>query len=209
MNGMLKLIAAASVMAIAVIALPSPAQAILWEAEIEDFAFVPATLNINVGDMVEWRNRDNVSHTSTSDDGVWDSGLLALDQTFTYTFTLAGSYPYHCSPHPFMTGTIVVAGPTGVDDQSSSIPDKFEISQNYPNPFNARTAIEYALPRDSHVKIVIYNLLGQNVETLVDADKSAGNHQVIWNAADVPTGVYFYRLEAGDFVQTRKMLLAK
>ena len=176
---------------------------------IVDFSFAPNNLTINVGDMVEWTNQDGVSHTSTSDDGVWDSGLLGQGDTFTYTFTLAGSYSYHCTPHPFMTGTVVVSAATGIEDQSSSIPGKFEISQNYPNPFNARTAIEYALPQDSHVKIVIYNLLGQNIESLVDQSQTAGIHQVIWNAADVPTGVYFYRIEAGDFTQTRKMLLTK
>jgi plastocyanin len=209
MNGMLKLIAAVLAMMIVAIALPSPAQATLWEVEIENFAFNPNSLNINVGDMVEWRNRDSFSHTATSDDGVWDSGLLGFDQTYTYTFTLAGNYPYHCTLHPSMTAAISVASPTGVDDQAPSIPDKFEVSQNYPNPFNARTAIEYALPQDSHVRLVIYNLLGQNIESLVDQSQTAGIHQVIWNAADVPTGVYFYRIEAGDFTQTRKMLLAK
>ncbi|MHA2405009.1 MAG: plastocyanin/azurin family copper-binding protein [Candidatus Kariarchaeaceae archaeon] len=126
--------------------------------------------------MVEWRNRDGVIHTSTSDNGVWDSGPLAEDETYTYTFTLEGVYPYHCSPHPWMVDTIVVGNPTGVDDQPSSIPAEFKLSQNYPNPFNARTAIEYALPQDSHVRIVIYNLLGQNIETLVDQSQTAGSH---------------------------------
>lgn len=209
MNGMLKLITVTAIAMGAVLASTLPVQAILWEVEIEDYAFVPGRLHINVGDMVEWRNRDAVSHTATSDNGIWDSGLLALDQTFTYTFNLAGVYPYHCSPHPWMVDTIVVGNPTGVDDPPASIPEKFEVSQNYPNPFNARTAIEYSLPQDSHVRIVIFNLLGQNIETLVDQNKTAGIHQVVWNANDVPTGVYFYRLEAGDFTQTRKMLLAK
>ena len=209
MNGMLKLIIAAAVVLSAVFALSSPAQAILHEVEIEDFSYIPSRLNINVGDMVEWRNRDAVSHTATSDDGIWDSGLLAEDETFTYTFTLEGVYPYHCSPHPWMVDTIVVVSPTAIGDQPSSIPDQFEISQNYPNPFNARTAIEYSLPQDSHVRIAVYNLLGQNIETLVDQNMPAGSHLVLWNANDVPTGVYFYRIEAGDFFQTRKMLLAK
>jgi hypothetical protein len=159
--------------------------------------------------MVEWTNQDGVMHTSTSDGGVWDSGLLGQGETFTYTFTLAGDHPYHCTPHPNMTGTITVENATAIDDDLSSIPDQFELSQNYPNPFNARTAIEYSLPQDSHVRIVIYNLLGQNIETLVDSDQNAGNHLLVWNASNVPTGVYFYRMEAGKFTQTRKMLLAK
>lgn len=209
MNRMVKLALTAMAVTGIIFSIPQPAGAILYEVEIEDFSFIPSRLNINVGDMVEWRNRDNVSHTATSDDGIWDSGLLARDETFTYTFNTEGVFPYHCSLHPSMVDTIVVGTPTGVDDQTSSIPDRFEVSQNYPNPFNARTAIEYSLPRDSHVRIVIYNLLGQNIETLVDSDQNAGIHLVVWNASNVPTGVYFYRIEAGNFTQTRKMLLAK
>jgi len=209
MGKTLKLLLTVAAVLVVILSIPQAARAILYEVEIEDFSFIPSRLNINPGDMVEWRNRDNVGHTATSDNGIWDSGLLARDETFTYTFTIEGVYPYHCSPHPFMVDTIVVGTPTGVDGQSSSTPEQFEVSQNYPNPFNARTAIEYSLPQDSHVRIVIYNLLGQNIETLVDQVQTAGIQRVVWNAADVPTGVYFYRLETGEFTQTRKMLLAK
>jgi flagellar hook assembly protein FlgD len=105
--------------------------------------------------------------------------------------------------------TVVVGNTTGINDESSSLPNRVELSQNYPNPFNAKTSIEYALPSDSHVKIEIYNLLGQSIETLVEEDQSAGYHQVLWNAGDAPTGVYFYRIEAAGFTATKKMLLAK
>ncbi len=196
-------------LSVTVLSFAPSARAITYEVEIEDFAFNPGRLHINIGDAIEWRNRDAIMHSSTSDDGIWDSGLLATDQTYTFVFTTEGIYPYHCTPHPFMMDTIVVGNPTGIDDQSPSIPNQIEISQNYPNPFNARTAIEYALPFDSHVRIVIYNLLGQSIETLVDQDQAAGYHQVLWDAADAPTGVYFYRIEAAEFTATRKMLLAK
>lgn len=209
MSRTLKLITAAAVVTGAVLAMTLPAQAIVYEVEIENFAFVPGRLHINPGDAIEWRNRDAVNHTSTSDDGIWDSGLLAENQTFTYTFNLEGVYPYHCTLHSSMVDTIVVGSPTAIGDQSPSIPDRYEVSQNYPNPFNAQTAIEYSLPQDAHVKIVIYNLLGQNVETLFNGNQTAGIHQVTWDASEVPTGVYFYRMETGEFTQTRKMLLAK
>jgi plastocyanin len=185
------------------------AQAITYEVEIEDFAFTPGGFHISPGDAIEWRNRDGVMHTSTSDDGIWDSGLLAEDQTFTFVFNEEGVYPYHCAPHPFMVDTIFVEGQTGIDDQLPSLPNEIELSQNYPNPFNAQTAIAYSLPFDSHVRITVYNLLGQTIEILVDQDQPAGYHQALWDATDAPTGVYFYRIEAADFVATRKMLLAK
>ena len=185
------------------------ASAITYEVEIEDFAFIPGRLHLNVGDAIEWRNRDNVQHTSTSDSGIWNSGLLARDQTFTYVFNNEGVFPYHCSPHPNMVDTIVVGNPTGIYDALPSLPNQVELSQNYPNPFNAKTSISYTLPRDAHVRIAVYNLLGQEIVTLTDENQSAGNHSVLWDAADAPTGVYFYRLETAEFTATRKMLLAK
>ncbi len=70
--------------------------------------FEPATVTINVGDTVTWRNTDDVPHTSTSDDGVWDSGALAAGEEFSFTFEEAGTFPYFCEFHPGMEGTVVV-----------------------------------------------------------------------------------------------------
>jgi len=75
---------------------------------IADFTFIPRTITIHVGTIVEWENLDGVDHTTTSDDGVWDSGTLAPGQTFQYQFIAVGTYPYHCTFHPSMTGTIIV-----------------------------------------------------------------------------------------------------
>lgn len=209
MKGMLKFISMAIFAAAILFIVPRAAFAITYEVEIENYAYNPGGMHINPGDAIEWRNRDAVQHSATSDDGIWDSGLLSENQTYTYTFSLAGVYPYHCSLHSFMMDTIFVEGATGIGDQPSQIPDDFEMAQNYPNPFNAQTEIQYSLPRDSHVKIVIYNMLGQITENLVDEEQSAGVHDVIWDASHVPTGVYFYRIVASEFTQTRKMLLMK
>ncbi len=93
-------------------------------------------------------------------------------------------------------------------------PQTFSLSENYPNPFNAQTQINYALPKDCNVKVTIYNLLGQRVKTLVDEHQSAGYKTVHWEGKDergveVASGVYFYRIQAEEFVQTKKMLLLK
>lgn len=90
----------------------------------------------------------------------------------------------------------------------------FELFHNYPNPFNPRTEIKYALPNDCHVKLTIYNILGQRVRVLVDEYQSAGHKSVKWDGKDeqgreVSSGVYFYRIQAGDFVQSKKMVLMK
>lgn len=90
-----------------------------------------------------------------------------------------------------------------------SLPDKFAINQNYPNPFNPTTKIDFSLPMDAHVTVTIYNTIGQQVATLVDEHRMAGYHTAQWNATDVPSGLYFYRIEAGTFSKSARMLLMK
>jgi hypothetical protein len=104
--------------------------------------------------------------------------------------------------------------PTAVGDESDDLPISYHLSQNYPNPFNPSTSIEFDLPRRSIVKIGVYNLLGQEVSRLVDGEFPAGNHVVHWDGSTksgvrASTGVYFYRLEARDHVEIKKMLLLK
>lgn len=89
------------------------------------------------------------------------------------------------------------------------IPLEFMLMQNYPNPFNPGTTIEYALARPGHVRMEVFNILGQRLTVLVDEYLEAGYHKYTWNASGVPTGVYFYRIRSGDFEKTRKMLLLK
>ncbi len=188
--------------------LSSMAYSFEFEVEMDNFVFLPHGTRIHIGDMITWRNRDVAQHSATSDSGVWDSGLLARGQTFSYTFTTSGAYPYHCSLHTSMKDTIFVATPTGVDE-SNLTPAKFELAQNYPNPFNAQTTIQYNVPIGSHVSLEIYNILGQNVASLVDDFRSAGRYQTIWNASNVPSGIYFYRIHAGALTETKKMSFLK
>ncbi len=98
---------------------------------------------------------------------------------------------------------------TSVDSLVVSIPKNYSISQNYPNPFNPSTTIRYAIPSDSHVHLVIYNILGQVVEELVNEEKKAGTYEVVFNAKDLPSGVYVYRFIAGYYVESHRMLLTK
>ena len=85
------------------------------------------------------------------------------------------------------------------------IPEQFGLEQNYPNPFNPSTTISYQLPKVSSVSLSVFNTLGQQVATLVDEKKEPGYYTVRWNAT-VPSGIYFYRLHAGEFVETKKMI---
>jgi hypothetical protein len=95
-----------------------------------------------------------------------------------------------------------------------AIPQEFSLSANYPNPFNPETEIKYALPKDCHVKLAIYNILGEKVKVLVDEQQSAGYRRVCWDGKsdkgeEVASGVYFYRLETKEFSEVKKMMLVK
>jgi glucuronoarabinoxylan endo-1,4-beta-xylanase len=92
---------------------------------------------------------------------------------------------------------------------SASRPADFKLSQNYPNPFNPTTVVNYQLPQTSDVSLRVFDMLGREVMTLVNGRQSAGNYAVNINAAGMASGVYFYRLQAGNFTETRKMMLVK
>ena len=83
----------------------------------------------------------------------------------------------------------------------------YQLFQNYPNPFNSCTVIHYSIEKASHVVVTVYNIKGQKVAALVNKSQAAGTYNVIWNAQDVPSGVYFYRLKTNQFEKTNKMLL--
>ena len=105
---------------------------------------------------------------------------------------------------------------TKVEDEESlsAKPAEFFLSQNYPNPFNANTIIEFAIPKNSKVNLSIYNILGQKITTLLDEVKDPGFYKIIWNGNDqeghvVATGVYFYKLQTDEFIESKKMILLR
>lgn len=102
-----------------------------------------------------------------------------------------------------------LGGTVDVDYAHNTTPDTYVLSQNYPNPFNPTTTIQYQVPQGSNVKIVIYDALGRQVAVLVDGFQSAGTYSTNFNASNFASGVYFYRMEAGNFVKVNKMLLLK
>jgi plastocyanin len=104
--------AAALVVSCGLLALPLVALAATSAVTIQSSAFAPKSIAVSLGDTVTWTNRDPFSHTTTSDTGAWDSGALATGRSFSFTFTRAGTFAYHCAIHTFMTGTIVVQAVT-------------------------------------------------------------------------------------------------
>jgi len=98
---------------------------------------------------------------------------------------------------------------TNIADPVGNVPEKFQLKQNYPNPFNPSTIIRFSLPQSEQVSINVYNTIGQKIETLVNRQMTAGFHSVTFNAEGLPSGVYIYRLKAGEYSESRKMLLVK
>ncbi|MBI4429247.1 MAG: T9SS type A sorting domain-containing protein [Ignavibacteriales bacterium] len=102
----------------------------------------------------------------------------------------------------FTTGTSTSVSTT------DATPYEFRLLQNYPNPFNPSTTIEYQVPNQTHVVLSVYNVLGELLNTIVDREQEAGSYRVTWQP-NLPTGIYLYRMQAGDFVQVRKLVLVK
>lgn len=117
---------------------------------------------------------------------------------------------FHCG-----SGYHTPGSPTPVtSEEEQLIPKEFSLGQNFPNPFNLSTTVQFNVPRRCFVTIKIYNILGQNIRDLTDNWFAAGTYQVFWNGTnnfgeEVSSGIYLYRIEAGEFVETRKMTLLK
>ncbi len=99
--------------------------------------------------------------------------------------------------------------PVGTPSVSGNVPAVYDLRQNYPNPFNPVTSIEFDLPRNEFVKLAVYNSIGQEVSVLVNGNMKAGSHKINFNAENRPSGIYIYKITAGDFTMTRKMSLVK
>jgi len=131
------------------------------------------------------------------------------------SWSCAPTHDLEGNPRPYPHGSVsdmgayehVLPSPTGLGTHSPVAPFHFQLEQNYPNPFNPVTTIAYQIPDACHVDLSIYNCLGQKIKTLVRANQSAGNHQAVWQTEGIASGIYFYRLQAGQVKQVKKMLL--
>lgn len=129
------------------------------------------------------------------------------DGFYDVTATFVGAFGYENWTAGWAKFKVV----TDVEEEENinSIPTTYSVSQNYPNPFNPTTTINFELPQTSNVRLSIYNILGQEVVTLVNDIVTAGSHSVNWNAVNMPSGVYIYRIESGSFSVSKKMTLLK
>src|SRR5574338_740968 len=146
--------------------------------------------------------------------GVWQkigfvngNGTTTEPQTYFYKDEdlSAGKYQYRLKQIDF-DGTFEYSN---IVEADIFPPAKFSLEQNYPNPFNPSTIIQYSIPGKQFVQMKVFDVLGNEIATLINVEKSAGNHEIGFNATKLSSGIYYYQLKAGDFVQTRKMVLLK
>ena len=155
--------------------------------------------------------------TNASGDTVWTNawGLnggkgYSVQQTSDGGYIITGGIEYEAGGADVLL--ILVAPDTGfiaIEDSPRLYPNSFLLDQNYPNPFNPTTTISFELSMSTTVNLSIYNVTGQLVETLVSEHKNVGYHSVIWNASGVGSGLYFYRIEAGEYTETKKCVIIK
>ncbi len=103
----------------------------------------------------------------------------------------------------------LLANPNSIYFGDYSVPQKIILSQNYPNPFNPKTSIQFSMPKSELVTLVIYNVLGMEITTLISENLTAGKHKYVWNASQFASGVYFYKLQIEKFTQLKKIILIR
>ncbi len=181
------------------------------------FTFSPSSITITSGDTVNFV-LESIHTAREVDEATWNAGGTTSNGGFdlpsgggTTVLTQTGIHYYVCVPHASigMKGTITVNAATDVKSIIKTLPDNFILMQNYPNPFNPATTISFSLPAKSFVSLKIFNALGKEVSNIVSEELPAGKYKRQWNAADFPSGVYFYRLQVGTLTETKKLVLIK
>ncbi len=157
------------------------------------------------GDSLDGIYEGTVTIPQYSEPGEWKVNLIFLNDnlnnfTYYYTFDLENL--------DFPTVLNVVMGSNYIGD-TDHLPGVFEIKQNYPNPFNPLTKINYTIPKRTFVTLKIYDLLGNLIESLVNEEKSTGKYEIIFNGSNLPSGIYFYQMQSGKFISTKKLILLK
>jgi plastocyanin len=180
---------------------------------VQDYSFSPANRNAVVGDTIVWTWISGI-HTTTSTTipagaASWDSPITSTQTSFSYVVTMSGTYNYECTRHASMgmTGAINVSL-TGIKELNQIIND-YRLNQNYPNPFNPSTKISFSIPKEGNVTLKVFDINGKEVATLINQRMNAGTFETDFNAQNVSSGIYYYRIKSEDFTDTKKMVVMK
>ena len=177
--------------------------------------FFPNSItNVHVGDTLNWVWDSGQFHTTTSTSvptgaATWDHPI-DNGVSFSYVVVISGDYNYWCSTHgPLfgMTGSFTVL-PSGIQ-RTGSVVNNYELAQNFPNPFNPSTTIKFSIPKSSFVTLKIYDISGREIQTLVNNNLPIGAYNFTFDATEISSGVYFYKIVAGNFIEIKRMALVK
>lgn len=144
----------------------------------------------------------------------WAAPETPVSSVTFYTAGIAANNSGNTNGDSTYSTTHTMIASAADDDLSSGLPDNFRLAQNYPNPFNPTTTIKFTLPKSSHVRLTVFNVMGQQIQVLADRSLSAGTHTIDWDGSDsngsrAASGIYYYRLETDDYSQTKEMILVK
>jgi hypothetical protein len=154
---------------------------------------------------------ETVAWPPSGSNGTFTDYYVDLSPYAGQTVWVGFRYYTNCTVDGFLVSIddVKITGTVGINQLGLNVPDKFTLSQNYPNPFNPVTKIKFDLAKNTHLKLTVFNALGQVVEVLVDGYKNAGFYEADFNGSNYSSGTYFYRLETDYFTETKKMLLVK
>ncbi len=204
------------IVVVAVVLLSLAASATVHTITANGTSFTPQFITIALGDTVRWTNTGgthNVVHAGNP--VLFTSGQPAAPNSPTWPYSFsgfpsAGFYDYFCQPHAgFGMAGMITVEQLDAPEVNGPVATELALLQNYPNPFNPETQISFNLPTTSHANLTVFNVLGEQVRTLVDGTLSSGEHVVAFNGSGLGAGIYFYRLETPQGALSRKMVLVK
>lgn len=183
-----------------------------------DSASTPAYFDIflidhekdNIKVKIDWGDNSNT---------IWSNSFLSGSvTTINHTYTQPGTYFIKCKSKDRTNSESIwsdelkieiLDAPSSIDNIDNSFCKNFSLEQNYPNPFNPKTIISFNLPKKAYIRLTIYNLIGKEIDIIVNKEYSAGHHEIIFNSSNLASGLYLYKLEADDFVRVKKLSVLK
>ena len=173
---------------------------------LSDFVFNMIYDNYQYVDSVLYADAVAEAYAGNHNSTTYYNKFWEIAKNFTIGLFQKSSYRIACVIY---TEWINSGSVTIISENKNDIPSGFNLSQNYPNPFNPTTKIKFAIPEEGSVSIKIYNALGNEVKTIVNEQMKSGSYEVTFDASQLPSGIYFYKLQANSFAATKKMVLLK
>ncbi len=196
----------------AAIAFALPALATIDTVVVQNFQFTPVHITISHGDTVVWHctgGFHNVHHLGS----LFGNTAASAPWFYQFVFDHSGdsTFHYECQVHPTQMQATVTVQPANAapPPRVASSAGEYALAQNYPNPFNSQTVIQFTVPTESNVRLTVLDVLGQTVRQVFAGHVNAGQHSVLFNAGGLPSGIYFYRLEAPGAMIVRTMNYVK